>query len=94
MKLRDMAGFTENDFTPYKRGYYMKSHETKKDGTMYQILIPCDYVTVEDGYKYGHYDIDGKIYESLYTNNPFGILDNLKSYTQLSLFDLESEDEA
>ena len=41
---------------------------------------------IAEGYKYCYYEIEGKLYESVLTNDYKAIIPKSKGYTQLSLF--------
>lgn len=54
--------------------------------SMYQVLSRVDRDVIEHGQLYRHYEINGVIYESTWTNDHEAIIPKSKGYEQLSLF--------
>lgn len=79
-----MAGLSTNEFTAYKKCYYRQA-----DG-LYEVLIPYDDKNVAKRQLYRLYDVLGVIYESIWTNVPFNLMDDMPEFEQLSIFDMEA----
>lgn len=84
MKAYNLLTNRAYDVTPIKSWYYVEL-----DGR-YLILEPTDKQRkdVKDGYLYGHYDIDGRIYESLWTNSLDWVYKEAPDVNQMSIWEL------
>lgn len=75
-----MRTLLSKDLMKHKNCYYHEIDYSKKE-QFYKVLYPSrkkSKTEIEEGYKYRFFEINGKLYEGLITNNPIKIINELK----------------